>query len=53
MLISQAALNHGITKVIFDILSCKDSNHLYKIPFLNLGYTFIDVFVYGKLIKVL
>jgi voltage-gated potassium channel len=50
MLISQAALNHGITKVIFDILSCKDSNHLYKIPVpkSRVGYTFIDVFVYMK-----
>lgn len=50
MLISQAALNHGITKVVSDILSSQDGNNLYKIPIFksHIGLPFIDVFIQMK-----
>ncbi|OCQ92597.1 cag pathogenicity island protein Cag26 [Oscillatoriales cyanobacterium USR001] len=50
MLISQAALNHGITKVIYDLLSSEDGNQLYKIsvPASKIGVSFMEVFIYMK-----
>lgn len=50
MLISQAALNHGITKVIYDLLSSEDGNQLYKIPIpaSKVGVSFMEVFIYMK-----
>jgi voltage-gated potassium channel len=50
MLISQAALNHGITKVVSDLLSSQDGNQLYKIPMLKscIGSPFLELFVYLK-----
>jgi len=50
MLISQAALNHGITKVIYDLLSSEDGNQLYKIPIpaSKIGVSFMEVFIYMK-----
>jgi len=47
MLISQAVLHHGITKVISDLLSFQYGNHLYKlpIPHSKSGCSFIDVFI--------
>ena len=49
-LISQAVLNHGITKVVSELLSFQNGNHLYKIPIPNshIGLPFIDVFIYMK-----
>ncbi|MDF5724038.1 MAG: ion channel [Rhizonema sp. PD37] len=50
MLIAQAALNHGITKVVVDLLSFKDGSQLYKIPIpkSKIGSPFIDIFIYVK-----
>ena len=51
MLISQATLNHGITKVVSNLLSSQDrGNQLYKIPISqsNIGLLFIDVFIQMK-----
>lgn len=51
MLISQATLNHGITKVISDLLTSQDgSNQLYKIPVpkSEVGLSFMEVFIQMK-----
>ena len=50
MLISQAVLNHGITKVVSDLLTAHRGNQLYKIPIpqSQIGKTFMDVFIYLK-----
>lgn len=50
MLLAQEALNHGITKVVADLLSFQDGNQLYKIPLpkTKIGHSFIDVFMYMK-----
>lgn len=51
MLISQATLNHGITKVISDLLTSQDgSNQLYKIPVpkSQVGLSFMEVFIQMK-----
>ena len=50
MLLAQEALNHGITKVVADLLSFQDGNQLYKIPIpkSQIGDCFIDVFMYMK-----
>ena len=50
MLISQATLNHGISKVISELLSGQSGNQLYKIPLppSKAGQPFIDVFLYMK-----
>lgn len=50
MLLAQEALNHGITKVVADLLSFQDGNQLYKIPLpkSQIGKPFIDVFIYMK-----
>ncbi|HBB35311.1 MAG TPA: cag pathogenicity island protein Cag26 [Cyanobacteria bacterium UBA8803] len=50
MLISQATLNHGITKVISDLLSSQDGNQLYKIaiPPSKVGSSFVEVLIYMK-----
>lgn len=50
MLLVQEALNHGITKVVADLLSFEDGNQLYKIPLpkSQIGHSFIDVFTYMK-----
>ena len=50
MLISQAALNHGISKVIYEILRSEDGNQLYKIPVpkSKIGLSFMDVLIYMK-----
>lgn len=50
MLISQAALNHGISKVISELLSVQVGNQLYKLPLplAQAGRPFIDVFMYMK-----
>ncbi|MDJ0677850.1 MAG: ion channel [Calothrix sp. MO_167.B42] len=50
MLISQAVLNHGISKVVSDLLTAHRGNQLYKIPIpqSQIGKTFMDVFVYMK-----
>lgn len=49
-LISQAALNHGISAVISDLLTAQTGNQLYKIPLphTEAGKGFIDVMVYMK-----
>lgn len=53
MLISQATLNHGITKVVSELLSSQDGNQLYKIPIpeSKIGLTFIDVFMQMKQVE--
>jgi voltage-gated potassium channel len=51
MLISQATLNHGITKVISELLTSQDgSNQLYKIPVpkSQVGLPFMEVFIQMK-----
>lgn len=51
MLISQAALNHGISKVVSELLSLQTGhNKLYKVPLplANAGQTFLDTFMYMK-----
>ncbi|WP_353929137.1 ion channel [Okeanomitos corallinicola TIOX110] len=51
MLISQAAINHGITYVISDLLSFQDgANKLYKVPVprSKIGMPFIEAFVHIK-----
>ncbi len=50
MLISQATLNHGISKVISELLSAQTGNQLYKLPLPSsqIGHPFIDVFVHMK-----
>ena len=50
MLISQATLNHGISKVISELLSAQTGNQLYKLPLpsTHYGQTFMDVFLYMK-----
>jgi voltage-gated potassium channel len=51
ILISQAALNPGISKVVSDLLSSQDGgNQLYKVPIpkSKVGLPFIDVFIYMK-----
>ena len=51
MLISQAAINHGITYIISDLLTFEDgTNKLYKVPVpkSKVGLSFIDVFVHIK-----
>jgi voltage-gated potassium channel len=51
MLISQAAINHGITYVISDLLTFQNgTNKLYKVPVpkSKVGLPFIDVFVHIK-----
>lgn len=49
-LISRAALEHGISKVISELLSSKYGNDLYKIPVPNdlAGKKFIDIFTEMK-----
>ncbi|MEQ8998653.1 MAG: ion channel [Coleofasciculus sp. B1-GNL1-01] len=49
-LISQAALNHGITKVVSDLLSFQYGNQLYKVPLpkSKIGHSFIDLSIYMK-----
>lgn len=49
-LISQAALNHGISEVISDLLTAQTGNRLYKIPLPHTesGKSFVDVMVYMK-----
>ncbi len=49
-LISKAALNHGISKVVSDILSYEYGSQLYKIPLpqSEIGRNFIDAFVRMK-----
>lgn len=49
-LISQAALNHGISEVISDLLTAQTGNRLYKIPLPHTesGKGFVDVMVYMK-----
>lgn len=50
MLISQATLNHGISKVVSELLSTQAGNQLYKVP-LPAGQserTFIEVFLHMK-----
>jgi voltage-gated potassium channel len=44
-LISRAALNHGITKVVSELLSAQYGNDLYKLPLpaSMIGRSFIDV----------
>lgn len=51
MLISQAAINHGITYVISDLLSFQDgANKLYKVPVPHskVGMPFMETFVHMK-----
>ena len=50
MLISQATLNHGISKVISELLSVQSGNQLYKLPLPpnQAGKPFIDVFTHMK-----
>ena len=50
MLISQATLNHGISKVISELLSVQTGNQLYKLPLppTQVGRPFLDVFVHMK-----
>jgi voltage-gated potassium channel len=51
MLISQAALNHGISKLVSDLLSTQDGgNQLYKIPIpqSKVGLSFMEVLIYIK-----
>ncbi|MGK7894445.1 MAG: TrkA family potassium uptake protein [Xenococcus sp. (in: cyanobacteria)] len=51
MLISQAALNHGVSHVVSDLISADDEgNQLYKIPPLKerVGSPFIEIFIYMK-----
>ena len=50
MLISQAALNHGITKVVSELLSSQAGSQLYKIPMVksHIGSPFLEVFIYLK-----
>lgn len=51
MLISQAALNHGVSNVVSDLISADDEgNQLYKIPPLKerVGSPFIEIFIYMK-----
>jgi len=44
-LISRAALNHGITKVVSELLSARYGNNLYKLPIPTsmIGISFIEV----------
>jgi len=51
MLISQAALNHGISNVVSDLISADDEgNQMYKIPPIKerVGSPFIEIFIYMK-----
>lgn len=50
MLISQATMNHGISKVISELLSVQAGNQLYKVPLPagQSGQTFLEVFLYMK-----
>lgn len=50
MLISQATLNHGISKVISELLSVQTGNQLYKLPLppTQAGRPFLDVFMHMK-----
>ncbi|ELS04884.1 K+ transport system, NAD-binding component [Xenococcus sp. PCC 7305] len=51
MLISQAALNHGVSHVVADLISADDEgNQLYKIEPIKerVGSPFIEIFVYMK-----
>ena len=50
MLISQATLNHGISKVISELLSVESGNQLYKLPLpsMQAGQTFLDIFLQMK-----
>ena len=50
MLISQAALNHGISKVISELLSVQTGNQLYKVPLppVSAGHTFLEAFTHMK-----
>lgn len=50
MLIYQATINHGITKIVSDIFSSQDGNQIYKIPLPKeqIGLTFLEVFIYMK-----
>lgn len=49
-LISQAALNHGITKVVSEMLSFQVGQQLYKIPMpkSRVGCSFVEVLTYMK-----
>lgn len=49
-LISRAALDHGISKIISELLSSRHGDEIYKIPVPKLlnGKKFIDVFSYMK-----
>ena len=51
MLISQAALNHGVSHVVADLISADDEgNQLYKLPPIKerIGSPFIEIFIYMK-----
>ncbi len=49
-LIVSAAINHGISEVVSDILNYGDGSQLYKIPIPQeeIGFRFIDVFIRMK-----
>ncbi|MCM1981650.1 potassium channel family protein [Lyngbya confervoides] len=50
MLMSQAALNHGISTVISQLLTAESDNQLYKVqvPKSKVGTSFLDAMVYMK-----
>ncbi len=51
MLISQAALNRGVSNVVSDLISADDEgNQLYKIPPIKerVGSPFLEIFIYMK-----
>ena len=50
MLMSQAALNHGISKVVSQLLTAETDNQLYKVPVpqSKIGEHFIEVLIYMK-----
>ena len=51
MLISQAALNHGVSNVVSDLISADDEgNQLYKLPPIKerVGSPFLEIFIYLK-----
>ena len=50
MLMSQAALNHGISQVISHLLTAETDNQLYKVPVpqSQIGVSFIEAMMYMK-----
>ncbi len=50
MLMSQAALNHGISQVVSHLLTAETDNQLYKVPVpkSQIGVFFIDAMLYMK-----